>query len=87
VGKNLKLEAARQRALNRPELREDSSPRASAAGVTSFPVKAENEETRRLIEDFRAMQRLSNSLGRWCPWCRASHSGSCQRLISGGQVD
>lgn len=42
--------AKREYALERMELRETSTPRVPAAGVTSFPVKAQDETIRRLIE-------------------------------------
>ena len=42
--------AKRQAALNRNELRQPSVPRVSASGPTSAPVKAEDPETRKMID-------------------------------------
>lgn len=47
-------QARRLRALERPEFREPSEPRRSADGATSFPVKAVDGETSRLVEEFLA---------------------------------
>ena len=38
-------------ALDRPELRHPTSPRAPAAGPTSMAVKVQDPETRRLIDE------------------------------------
>jgi hypothetical protein len=43
--------AKRSAALARTELRQPSVPRISAAGPTSAPIKAEDPETRKLIDD------------------------------------
>jgi len=43
--------ARRQAALARPEILQPSAPRVSAAGITSMAVKAEDPETRRLIDE------------------------------------
>jgi hypothetical protein len=82
--KELHRRALHESALNRNELRKPSTLREPAGGVTSFPVKAEDPATQKLIEDFRNKQRHSLS---WCPWCKTSHLGNCKRLISGGQGD
>lgn len=51
----LKARAARQRALSRPELRRDEGvERISASGLISAPIKAENPDDRRLIDEFLA---------------------------------
>jgi hypothetical protein len=42
--------ARRDSALSRPELRVPTEPRQSPAGVTSFPVKVVDDETRRMID-------------------------------------
>jgi hypothetical protein len=47
----------RNDALERPELRQPSSPRAPAAGVTSFPLKAVDEKLRAEVEAWRAKRR------------------------------
>lgn len=43
-------QARRSSALSRPELREATAPRRSPQGATSFPVKAVDDDTRRLID-------------------------------------
>lgn len=43
--------ARRQLALDRPELRQPSEARTSPVGPTSYPIKAEDPETRRLIDE------------------------------------
>ena len=45
------LKARRQLALDRPELRQPSVARASPAGPTSYPIKAEDQELRALIDE------------------------------------
>lgn len=55
------IRSRRQEALDRPELRGASVPRESAAGATSFPVKSEDSETRRLIDEALARKRLPNT--------------------------
>ncbi len=49
--------AKRQAALARPEMLLPSTPRVSAAGATSFAVKAADPELHRMIEDFKAKER------------------------------
>lgn len=44
-------------ALGRPELLYPTTPRTSAAGATSMAVKAEDPETRKLIDDALARRR------------------------------
>lgn len=44
----------RARAIARGELRSPTSPRVSSSGVTSFAVKAEDPETRAMIDAFLA---------------------------------
>lgn len=46
--------ARREGALARAELREDSTPRESAAGPVSFPVKSRDPDVDRMIREFRA---------------------------------
>lgn len=41
----------RDKALNRIELREPTTPRVSAAGPTSMAIKAEDPATRRMIDE------------------------------------
>ena len=48
------IKALRDRAMARPELRLAGSPRAPAAGPMSFPVKAPDANTARLVADFLA---------------------------------
>jgi hypothetical protein len=44
----------RETALDRAELRGPSTPRQAPAGVTSFPVKVPDTETKRMVEEFLA---------------------------------
>jgi hypothetical protein len=44
----------RDTALLRAELRGPSEARVSPAGLTSFPIKAEDPETKRMVEEFLA---------------------------------
>jgi len=46
----LSAKARRDRAMQRPELRQPSAPRIFPAGATSAPIKAENPELRRMID-------------------------------------
>lgn len=50
--------AKRERALERAELRQPSEPRAPV-GLTSFPIKVEDPETRKMIDSA-----LAERLGR-----------------------
>ena len=43
--------ADRQLALDRPELRQASVARTAPTGPTSYPIKAEDPDTRRLIDE------------------------------------
>lgn len=49
--------ARREGALARNELKEASSPRAAAAGPTSFPVKARDAGLDAMIRDFENKRR------------------------------
>jgi hypothetical protein len=44
----------REKALIRGEFRTPTSPRVSSAGLTSFAIKAEDPETRRMIDEYIA---------------------------------
>lgn len=57
--KDVRAKVARNRrafAMERNEFRQASTPRASAAGTTSFAVKAADPETERLIREFIGRQ-------------------------------
>lgn len=49
-----KAKARRAHALARNELRGPSTPRTSAAGATSAPVKAADPDTARMVAEFLA---------------------------------
>lgn len=49
--------ARREGALARVELRQESTPRTSAAGTTSFAVKAEDPATRAAIDAFMSLRK------------------------------
>lgn len=53
--------ARRDKALMRPELRSESTPRAPAAGPTSFPVKKSDPVTERLVQE--ALRQRGNHHG------------------------
>ena len=46
-----RAKAKRQAALNRPEMLQPTTPRISADGPISMAVKAEDQATRRMIDD------------------------------------
>ena len=48
------IRAKRRDALERVELRTTTTPRESPSGPTSFPVKARNTESERLVSEFLA---------------------------------
>lgn len=49
---NMKMaKLKRERAMMRPEILQPSTPRTPASGVTSMAVKAEDPETRRMIDE------------------------------------
>jgi hypothetical protein len=48
-----------QLALDRPELRIATTPRRPAASPTSFPIKAEDPDTRRIIDEALARRQPS----------------------------
>ena len=56
-----RVRARQDFALERKELRQPSEPRTMPAGPTSFPLKAEDEATRRLIDEALA-KREANRL-------------------------
>ena len=49
--------ARRQAALARPEVLQQTTPRVTAAGVTSMAIKAEDPATRRMIDEAIARRR------------------------------
>ena len=49
--------ARRQIALDRPELRQPSAARTAPAGPTSYPIKAEDQELRALIDEALKLRR------------------------------
>jgi len=52
AAENTKMaKAKRSRALGRPEMLQPSTPRVAAAGVTSMAVKADDPDTRRIINE------------------------------------
>lgn len=51
------IRARRDGAMARPELRLESEKRESPAGATSFPVKASDPETERLVREFMERRR------------------------------
>lgn len=55
-----RAKAGRERALARNELRQESTPRSSAAGATSFPVKAEDPATRAAVDEFLKNRQVDN---------------------------
>lgn len=52
-----KARARRYVAMSRPEFRTPSEPRVVAASPVSFPVKAEDPELRRMIDEALARRR------------------------------
>lgn len=52
-----RTKARRADALARIELREPSSPRVAPAAPTSFPIKAEDPEVRRMIDEALARRK------------------------------
>lgn len=53
----MRAKAKRADALERAELRRESTPRTSAAGPTSAPIKWQDPATRRMIDEALARKR------------------------------